>query len=149
MVNSHRNRQLVREFVRSIDPNFMVQFGEDEFYVVIDQNIINATFNSDPLGDKLYAEFVEENFDVSIDPFLSGLLHECGHIFTYSEERDHERDVLYYMLQCNFDIARFKEYTMMYFAIPSEYNATAWGVNYYLTNKEYCDNFIKEINNEA
>lgn len=149
MLNTHRNRQLVRDFIHSIDSELMVQFVDDEFYVYIADKLINVAFNNDPLGDRLYTEFVEESFGVSANPFLLGILHECGHVFTYSEVRDRERDVLYYMLQCNFKEEEFETYTKMYFAIPSEFNATKWGVEYYLSHKTDCDNFLKEIEYEA
>lgn len=145
MLNTHRNRQLVRDFIHFIDSELMVQFVDDEFYVYIADKLINVTFNNDPLGDRLYTEFVAESFGVSVSPFLMGLLHEVFHIFTYDEQLDKERSLLYYMLQANFEEENYEEYTKMYFAIPSEYKATEGAVNYYLSHKEECENFLSQL----
>ena len=145
MLNTHYNRQLVRDFIHAINPEIMVQFGSNEFYVYIDEKLVNVTFNNEPLGDYLFHEFIEEHFHISANPFLMGILHEIGHIFTYDEKTNHEREVLYYMLQCNFKEEEFDTYTKMYFAIPSEFNATKWGVEYYLTHKDFCDTFLNRL----
>ena len=139
---------ITREFVKSIDPEITVTFFEDDFYAISQSKIINLTFKPSEY-DSLYDDFLMNRFGISMNPFLSGLLHEIGHIMTFDKQLDRERLIIYYLLDLDFEVERFREFTNMYFAIPSEYNATAWGVNYYLTNKEYCDNFIKEINNEA
>lgn len=149
MKNTRKNRTIVTEFIWSINYNCTVQFEEDEFYCEIDNNLINVTFNPLPEGDRLYREFIEENFGISVSPFLMGILHELGHIYTYDKEVDQERDVLYYMLQVNFKEEEYESYTKMYFSIPAEYEATKWGVEFYLLNKDYCDNFLKEIGYEA
>ena len=64
---------------------------------------------------------------------------------TYDECLDKDRSILYYMLQLNYDEQRIIEYSEMYFQIPSEFEATKWAVNYYLSHKKFCDNFLKEI----
>lgn len=145
MLNNHHNRQLVREFVRQIDPDLNVQFAEDEFYVYIHEQLINVSFNGNPMGNRLYKEFVEEHFGVSVDPFITGLLHEIGHIFTYDPELDRNRAIEYFLLQCSFNEEDVEAYTKMYFAIPAEYNATKWGVEYYLTCKDFCDEFLSKL----
>ena len=39
-----------------------------------------------------------------------------------------------------------EEYNDMYFHIPAEFEATAWGVQYYLKNKEKCDKLVRILN---
>ena len=135
----------VREFVRDISQNITVWFREDEFFSIISDYVINVTFNADPLGDRLYSEFLKDNFNITVSPFLMGILHEIGHIFTYDKKTDRERDILYYILKQDFKVEEFESYTKMYFAIPAEFNATKWGVEYYLSHKDFCDNFVKEM----
>jgi hypothetical protein len=106
------------------------------------------TFKPDEY-DSLYDNFLMTHFGISMNPFLAGMLHEIGHIMTFDKQLDRERSILYKLLEIDFQIERFVDFTNMYFAIPSEFEATRWGVEYYLSHKEHCDNFLKEIGYEA
>jgi hypothetical protein len=139
---------MAREFVKSIDPEIVVTFKEDEFYAISQSKIINLTFKPDEY-DSLYDDFLMDRFGISMNPFLSGMLHEIGHIMTFDRQLDRERSIIYYLLDLDFEVERFRDFTNMYFAIPSEFEATKWGVEYYLSHKEQCDNFLKEIGYEA
>ena len=139
---------IVREFVKSIDPGIVVTFKEDEFYAMSQLKIINLTFKPDEY-DSLYDDFLMARFGISMNPFLAGMLHEIGHIMTFDRQLDRERSIIYYLLDIDFEIERFRDFTNMYFAIPSEFEATRWGVEYYLSHKEHCDNFLKEIGYET
>ena len=141
----NKTHQLVKAFVNLIDPEVKVHMSGDEFYCIIDEKLVNVPFASNPEGDRLIYEFVLDRFGVAINPYLIGILHECGHIVTFDKNLDKDRDILYYMLQLDFKEERYEEYTRMYFSIPSEFAATEWAVNYYLSHKELCDNFLKEI----
>ena len=139
---------MTREFVKSIDPEIVVTFMEDDFYAISQSKIINLTFKPDEY-DSLYDDFLMDRFGISMNPFLAGVLHEIGHVMTFDRQLDYERSILYKLLDIDFQIERFVDFTNMYFAIPSEFEATRWGVEYYLSHKEYCDNFLKEIGYEA
>ena len=139
---------ITREFVKSIDPEIITTFFEDDFYAISSEKIINLTFQSN-VYDSLYDDFLMNRFGISMNPFLSGMLHEIGHVMTFDEQLDRERSILYKLLDIDFQIERFVDFANMYFAIPSEFEATRWGVEYYLSHKEHCDNFLKEIGYEA
>ena len=139
----------IRKFVHSINPNIKVRISFDEFYAECRNRLINICLKRDEIEDKIFDDFIKYKFGVSVNPFLVGILHEVGHIMTFDGDLDHDRDILYYMLQLNFDEDRWEEYSLMYFQIPAEFEATKWAVNYYLSNKDYCDNFLKEIGYEA
>ena len=113
------------------------------------EKVINIPFASDPEGDRLFHDFILDKFGESINPYIMGVLHEVFHIITYDENLDKDRDILYFMLQLDFQAERYEEFTRMYFSIPSEFAATEGAVNYYLSHKEQCDNFLKEIGYEA
>ena len=140
-----KQQALIKAFVKTIDPEIKVKLSNDEFYCLIDEKLVNVPFTSDEEGDRLICEFVLDKFGVSMHPFLLGLCHEIGHIKTYSEELDDERSVLYYMLQLNFKEENYEDYSRMYFSIPSEFAATEWAVKFYLANKEFCDNFVRQM----
>lgn len=140
-----KQQALIKAFVKTVDPEIKVKLSNDEFYCLIDEKLVNVPFTSDDEGDRLICEFVLDKFGVSMHPFLLGLCHEIGHIKTYSEELDDERSVLYYMLQLNFKEENYEDYSRMYFSIPSEFAATEWAVKFYLANKEFCDNFVRQM----
>ena len=135
----------VKAFVKTIDPEIKVTMSGNEFFCNVEDKVINVPLMSDPEGDRLIYDFVLDKFGVAINPFLIGICHELGHIMTYDEQIDNERSILYYMLQLNFKEENYEDYTRMYFSIPSEFAATEWAVNYYITHKEFCDYFLKEI----
>ena len=139
---------ITREFVKSINPEITTTFLEDEFYAISGEKIINLTFKPDEYGS-LYDDFLMAHFGISMNPFLAGVLHEIGHVMTFDMQLDRERSILYKLLDIDFQIERFVDFTNMYFTIPSEFEATRWGVEYYLSHKEHCDNFLKEIGYEA
>ena len=139
---------ITREFIHSINPNITTTFIENEFYAICSINRINVTFLPDDM-DGMFDTFVYKHFGVHISPLLMGILHEIGHIETFDEQLDRERSIIYYLLDIDFDIKRYRDFTNMYFAIPSKFEATRWGVEYYLSHKEHCDNFLKEIGYEA
>lgn len=142
---THKTHELIKEFVHSIDPEIKVHMSGDEFYCIISEKLINVPFVSDSEGDRLFDEFVTNRFSESINPYLMGILHEVFHIITYDESLDRDRDILYYMLQLDFEEKRYEEFTRMYFSIPSEFEATKGAVNYYLTHRKECEDFIKQL----
>lgn len=136
----------INSFVHSIDADIKVNISAyDDFYCIISDKLINVSLNSDPYTDQLFDGFIQDRFGVSMNPFLLGTLHEIGHIITFDKNLDKDRDILYYMLQLDYVDERVEELSYAYFSIPAEFEATKWAVNYYLSHKEYCDNFIKEI----
>ena len=135
----------IRSFVYSINPKIKVRISHKEFYARCGYNLINVCIGRNEAEDQVFDDFVQRKFGISVNPFLMGILHEVGHIMTFDEDLDHDRSILYFMLQINFKEERWQEYSDMYFQIPSEFEATKWAVNYYLSHKEFCDNFLKEI----
>ena len=67
---------------------------------------------------------------------------------TYDDDMNDDRSVVYGLLKVQFDEgkANIEEYNDMYFHIPAEFEATAWGVQYYLENKEKCDKLVRILN---
>ena len=77
-----KQKRLVRNFVRDIDPDFKVSFT-NTFEVDIFDEHIYATFHKNPDLDRMFLDFLEEEFGIKINMFLISLLHEIGHIMTY------------------------------------------------------------------
>lgn len=139
--------ELIKWFVSLIDGDIEISTEYDSFCVDLEDKCIfiplEEEVNSEP--ERLYMEFLEKEFNFYTEPFLISLCHEIGHIMTYTKELESERQFLYTMLQCGYKEEEFEEYNRMYFLIPSEYEATKWGIEYINNNKELCDDFMKEF----
>ena len=145
IMSARKFGEKVFNFIHSIDPTIKVRISHEEFYAESENNLINISLDTDEVGDELICRFVKERLGVTINPFLLGCLHEVGHIMTFDKQLDRERSIIYYLLDLDFKMEEFEAYSYMYFQIPSEFEATKWAVNYYLSHKEFCDNFLKEI----
>lgn len=134
----------ITSFIHSIIPDVRVIFEDNEYYVNVEGRVINVGINPDPEGDRLIHEFVLEKFGVSMHPALIGILHEIGHIMTFNPDVYAEGEALYFLLSLSYDSMAHEEYSRIYFSIPNEFAATEWAVNYYLSHKEKCDNFMAQ-----
>ena len=132
---------IITQFVHKIDSSIQIDF-DDDFCADVVNKIIYIESKEHLREDELIQNFVQNNFNISMDPFLIGILHEIGHIMTYNEQKDDEKSILYALLTINYDEKEYEEYSKMYFSIPAEYEATKWAVNYYINHKDICDNFL-------
>lgn len=137
--------EYIRQFINRIVPEVDVIFEDDEFWVDVEDQVINIGMNTNPEGNRLIQEFVFNEFGVAMHSFIIGVLHEIGHILTYDKQIYEEGTMMYLMLQMNYDERHLDEYSLMYFNIPNEYRATEWAVNYYLAFQEECDEFADMI----
>lgn len=135
---------IITQFVYKIDSSIQIDF-DDDFCADVVNKIIYIESKEHIEEDRLIQEFVQEKFNVLIDPFLIGILHEVGHIMTYDEQKNDERSILYALLAINYNEKEYEEYSKMYFSIPAEFEATKWAVNYYINHKKLCDNFLNEL----
>ena len=113
----------------------------------IPEEHIYITFDHDKELDKMYDDFLYEQFGKRYNVFLMSLLHEVGHIMTYEDELEEGRDIIYGLLKLNYEEGKsdVAEYNHEYFLIPMEFEATSWGVWYYENHKEQCDELIKKL----
>ena len=135
---------IITRFVHKIDTSIQIDF-DDDFCADVVNKIVYIESKEHLKEDELIRNFVQEKFNVLMDPFLIGILHEVGHIMTYNEQRNDERAVLYALLAIVYDESKYEEYSNMYFSIPAEFEATKWAVNYYINHKILCDNFLNEL----
>ena len=135
---------IITKFVHKIDSSIQIDF-DDDFCADVVNKIIYVESKEHIEEDRLIQEFVQEKFNVLMDPFLIGILHEVGHIMTYDEQKNDERSILYALLAINYNEKEYEEYSKMYFSIPAEFEATKWAVNYYINHKKLCDNFLNEL----
>lgn len=137
--------KIVENFVKNINPNITIKWDSEEFCADTDELTVCVGQVYHNYEEQLFLDFVEKEFGIIMDIFLVSLLHEIGHIETFDEEIDEERTLFYSILMASYEEDKIEEYNEKYFRIKSEYNATEWAVNYYLDNKELCDEFISQI----
>lgn len=135
---------IIKTFVNSIDSTIQIDFDKD-FCVNVDEKIVYIECCEHKESNILIQNFVKENFEVIMHPFLIGLLHEIGHIFTFNDLLDDERTVQCILLHFLYKENNFKNYSYKYFSLPAEYEATAWAVNYYKTHTQQCEQFLDEL----
>lgn len=144
MVPARCEYNLIRDFIKSINSDIQVHFSDEDFYCDINKDEVNIPWKEECSAAAMIDGFIEDTFEVTINSFLMGMLHEIGHIQTYNKEEMEERDIIYGMLQMMYD-GDATSFNEIYFSIPAEFKATEWGVNYYLNNKDICDNLIQSI----
>lgn len=138
-------KQIIKTFIKAINPKIKVDFNTDEFYCEIENKKIGIVLSDEcDEVETIYHNFLLSQFNENFNTFLMSILHEIGHIETYNEDDINEREMLYYFLQLDYTHDKFEEYNIKYFSIPAELNATTWGVNFYRNNKKLCKNFLKK-----
>lgn len=131
----------IYRFIKEVNPELLVKFQKYDLECDIFDEIIYIGESYDRRTDKYFENFVNQlNPECSkINPFLLSLLHEIGHIETYTEEDMDNKDATYAILKMQYDEdelsdEKLEEYCNMYFRIPLEQNATEWGINYALSH---------------
>ena len=137
----------IRDFIKNINPDYRVRYG-NVFEVDIPEEKIFITLNKHKEEDEMVQKFLEKEYGKRYNSFIIGLLHEVGHIETFEEDLDEERDFVYSLLKIDFnngssDIEKFNN---MYFRIPAEDNATACAVNYYETHLQEGQELARKLN---
>lgn len=139
---------VITAFVQDINPAYDVTFNQNYWECDTDYFEISVgtkEYNEDAqmFFEWLCAEIGNKN----INWWLISLLHEVGHLETYTEELEQGRDILYGALKLAYIEGKHtpKEFNELYFKIPMEYQATMWGVNYYLENEKKCVELLENI----
>lgn len=89
--------------------------------------------------DRLYSEFIEENFNFTAPIFLLTLFHEIGHYFTndYWSNKE-QKNFVRRKARLN---GNNNDDTRLYFSLPDEYEATKWGIEYIKSHPEEVEKF--------
>ena len=131
---------LVRCFVKTIDEYIEVE-SDNRFCVDIDEEIIFIPKKLNDDEELVWSNFLKEEFKVNYNPYVMSILHEIGHIETYTEDLNTERELTYFLLQMKYEEDNFEDFNNEYFKIPMEYYATEWAINYYRKHKKECERF--------
>lgn len=132
----------IYNFIKEVNPDYNIEFQKYDLECDVYDEIIYVGESYDKRTDKYFENFVNnlEPQCKKINPFLLSLLHEIGHIETYTEEEQDEKDFIYELLKTKYDDEKelnddkMEEYCDKYFNIPLELNATLWGIEYALSH---------------
>ena len=132
----------IYKFIKEVNPDCGVKFQKYDLECDVFDEVVYVGESYDKRTDIYFANFVKElNPECSkVNPFLLSLLHELGHIETYTDEDADDKELTYAVLKMKYDDEeeltdeKLEEYCDMYFRMPLEQNATEWGIDYALSH---------------
>lgn len=138
----------IYKFIKEVNPDYNIKFQKYDLECDVYEETIYVGESYDKRTDRYFENFVNElNPECSkVNPFLLSLLHEIGHIETYTEEDEDDKDKVYAILKMQYDEEelsddKLEEYCNMYFRIALEQNATEWGINYALSHLDLMEKY--------
>lgn len=135
---------LIRCFVKSVDKNIDVE-SDNRFCVDIDAEIVFVPQKLNDREDEVWSNFLKEEFKVDYNSYVMSVLHEIGHIETYTEDLNTERELIYFLLQMKYEEDNFEDFNNEYFKIPMEYIATEWAIDFYKNNMGICEKLVNDL----
>ena len=141
-------KKAIVELIKSIDENIKVVFHKGALECDIEENTVYIGNELTDEEDELFLDFVKElNPRCNYNAFLMGILHEVGHLLTYDEDLDQDRDDQYAIMQIayKFGLCDTDTLNKEYFKIPLELNATQWAIDFAIANQSRMDKFNQVI----
>ena len=138
--------KLVQDFVNTIDKDIVIKKGRRFEVDVAEEEIFLGNKRFDRVS-QLLMNWLYSKTKVNVNWLVLSILHEVGHIMTDTEELQDQRETLnaIYSFMYEQEVITETEYFISYFEIPAEYNATMWGLNYYLNNSQKCQELAKML----
>lgn len=125
----------LKKCIKRIDNEIKVKIGRN-FECNIDEKIIWLPIKDNKKDAEMFKNWYEKYFNEKLsekDLVYISALHEVGHLMTWTEELENEREEQYNLMTIahQFNIMSTEELNNEYFEIPMELIATQWGRNYY------------------
>lgn len=143
-----RRRKAIKKLIKSINKNIKVVFHKGQLECDTINKIVYVGSKNSDIVDRLFSDFVKENCsECKYNAFLMGILHEVGHIMTWNEELDKDRDEQYLLMKVAYKLGLYDADTLNkeYFKIPLELNATKWGIEYAMSHRRKMNKLDKKI----
>ena len=119
-----RRRKAIKKLIKSINKNIKVVFHKGQLECDIINKIVYVGSKNSDIADRLFSDFVKENCsECKYNAFLMGILHEVGHIMTWNEELDKDRDEQYSLMKVAYKLGLYDVDTLNkeYFKFPLEF----------------------------
>ena len=125
----------LRKYIKSIDKDIKVRFGK-AFECDTDRKIVWLALKDNNQDSAMLKTWYEKHFNETLtdkDLLYISILHEVGHIMTWTQELEDERTEMYGLMQVahTYQLMSTQELNEQYFEIPMELIATEWGRAYY------------------
>jgi len=148
MEYTRKEKILIKTIVKSIDSNLKVSFKKNMWFRK--NNLISIGTKE----EKSYTKWYQQEFPqcANINWWFAHLLHEIGHYKTSTPIGQAEMYVEYILLQKEMELKPDTtpeedwEFDVRYFTIKGEYEATKWGIDFYLRNVDYVEKMSKILN---
>lgn len=122
-----------------------------EFAYYFNDEHIDFCVTCNTYTDNLFDEFVEKEFGFKNPyPFIISILHEIGHHMTGDQFDDiydkifKKKDSIDAKMAKAKNKKQVKKLEFEYFALPDEWAATEWAVDYFTQHREECDEMYKK-----
>lgn len=138
------NKRAIKKFIKTIDGSIKVKFQKGRMECDPVREIIYIGTTKIKEEDEFFGNFVKEIApDCPYNSLIMGILHEIGHIMTYTDELDEDRDKQYALLQTahHFGVIDSQELNKEYFKIPMELEATQWGIDFAMGYPEFMNKY--------
>ena len=142
------NKRAIKKFIKTIDSSIKVKFQKGRMECDPEREIVYIGKTRNEAEDKMFADFLKEIApDCPYNSFIMGILHEIGHIMTYTDELDEDREEQYALLQTahHFGLYDTAELNREYFKIPMELEATQWGIDFAMAYPEFMKQYVDVI----
>lgn len=144
-------RYYAKKMVKQIDKTIKVKFS-NQLACEPENNTIYICNKTDKIDVETFKEFIKE-----LDPkntfntLILGILHEVGHIYTFTDERQEEEynndlSLLEYLHRAKKIDDRQMNY--FYLRLDLEKRATEWAIEFSKNNKAFCRYYQKKIGKE-
>lgn len=141
-------KRKIMQFIKNIDPEIKVKFQKGQLECDPENETIYIGKKNTKAEDDLFNEYVQKlEPKCKYNSYIMGILHEIGHIMTYTEKDDDDRTEQYSLMQVAYwtGLMTAEELNQQYFEIPLEKNATLWGINYAMKNQKIMQKFNRLI----
>lgn len=142
------NKRAIKKFIKEIDGSIKVKFQKGRMECDPEREIIYIGKTRIPEEDKFFGDFIKEIApDCPYNSLIMGILHEIGHIMTYTDELDEDRNKQYALLQAahEFGVYDTAALNKEYFKIPMELEATWWGIDFAMSFPEFMNKYTSLI----
>jgi hypothetical protein len=139
--------KILQDFINTIDKDIKIKKGRT-FECDVEKKQVFVNNKKYTLDTEIYMNWLcKQKEYIPINHVLISILHEIGHIKTYSLIKEKQRTLLYsiYSFLQNYNILSVEELNEKYFNIPDEKDATMWGIEFYKNHKIQCDELVKKL----
>lgn len=116
-----------------------VKYTKNSFECDTEKLIIYLPKERNLKSDFYFWTWYEKYYNTTINEtelFLLSMLHEVGHLMTWTKELEKERDEQFSLLQALHELSNLtdRQLNNQYFEIPMELQATEWAKKYFEKN---------------